>query len=105
MRNLIFATIIFCIILSSCSKNIEDLEYDDSNSFVTVVRWKVTENDKIAHYEFKEGPGVSRLTICWVNTNMRVGAKTENAKMGDIEWGDGYMSFWIKGTKYIYRLE
>jgi hypothetical protein len=105
MRKLILSSIIFGIIFSNCTKHIESFEYDDSDSFLTVVKWKISENDRTAHYVFKEGPGVSRLTKSWVNTKMFVSSKTVNAKMGDIERGDGFISFWINGTKYVYRQE
>jgi hypothetical protein len=36
---------------------------------------------------------------------MQVGGKTVNAKMSEIAQGDGFISFWINGTKYIYRHE
>jgi hypothetical protein len=69
------------------------------------VKWKISRDDKIFHYEFKERPGIGKLTICWVNTNMQVGGKTVDAKMSKIEQGDGFISFKINGTKYIYRHE
>ena len=105
MKKLIFSAITFGILFLNCTKHIENFEYDDSDSFLTVVKWRISEDDRTAHYVFKEGHGVSRLTKSWVNTNMRVSSKTVDAKMGDIEQGDGYISFWINGTKYVYWLE
>jgi hypothetical protein len=105
MRKMVFVAIIFWVILPSCSKHIEDFKYDNSNSLLTVAKWKISGNDRIAHYEFKEKNGVSKLTTSWVDTNMQVGSKTVNAKMGEIEQGDGFLSFKINGTKYIYRYE
>jgi hypothetical protein len=105
MRKLILSSIIFGIIFSNCTKHIESFEYDDSDSFLTVVKWKISGDDRVDHYEFKEGSGVSKLSKSWIKANMYTGSKTVNAKMGDIEQGDGYISFWINGTKYVYRQE
>ena len=105
MRKLIFSVVVLGFIFSNCTKHIEDFEYDDSDSFLTVVKWKISGDDMIAHYVFKEGPNMSSLTRCWINTDMFVGSKTVDAKMGDIEQGDGFISFWINGTKYVYRQE
>jgi hypothetical protein len=105
MRNLFFSVVIFGILFSNCTKHIEGFEYDDSDSFLTIVKWKISESDRTAHYIFKEGPGISRLTKSWVNTNMLVGSKTVDAKMGEIEQGDGFIAFKINGTKYVYMLE
>ncbi|MDR0289826.1 MAG: hypothetical protein LBI06_02715 [Treponema sp.] len=105
MRRLLFSVIIFGILFSNCSKDIEEFEYDNSNSFLTVAKWKITGKGRIALYEFRERAGVSRLTTSWLNSNMRVGSKTVNAKMGDIEQGIGFISFKINGTRYVYRQE
>jgi hypothetical protein len=105
MRKLIFSAMIFGILFSNCTKHIEDFEYDDSSSLLTVVKWRISKNDRTAHYVFKEGPGTGRLIKYWLNTNMQVVSKTVNAKMGDIEQGDGFISIKINGTKYVYRLE
>jgi hypothetical protein len=105
MKKLFFFVITIGVFLPSCTKHIEGFEYDDSDSFLTVVKWKISESDRTAHYLFKEGQGISKLTKSWVNTKMLAGSKTVNAKMGEIEQGDGFISFWINGTKYVYRLE
>jgi hypothetical protein len=105
MKKLLLVVIIILIILSSCTKDIEDFEYYSNDSLLKVIRWNISGSDKILHYEFREGPGISRLTTCWVYTNMQAGTKMENAKMGEIEQGDGFLSFKINGTKYIYRYE
>jgi hypothetical protein len=105
MRKLIFSSLILGIILSNCTKHIEGFEYDDSDSFLTVVKWKISGNDRTDHYEFKEGAGVSKLSKSWVKANMYTGSKTTNAKMGEIEQGDGFIAFWINGTRYVYLQE
>ena len=108
MKKHSFFFIVVLLLLAGCSKEIYDLEIDDSNSFLDVITWKVSVPGGLDLYTYKSGLGMDRLTIenwRW-NTgveDLKKTSKTIDAKMGDIETGNGFMAFKINGIKYIYR--
>jgi hypothetical protein len=103
MKKLLLAVFI-AILVFGCTKNISDLEIDDSNMFLDVITWKVYENGRLTYYEFKEGLGVSTLKTSWLNSSAtQIETKTVDAKMSEIKTGNGFMSFKINNIKYVYK--
>lgn len=103
MKKIILLFII-CVLLIGCTKNVTELTYDDSNSFMTVYKWQVYENGRITHYEYIDGLGRGRLTTRWLNMNtMQFETKSVEAKFGELVTGKGFISFKINGIKYVYK--
>ena len=108
MKKHFIFVIIILVFLVGCSKEIYDLEIDDSNSFLDVITWKVSVPGGLDLYTYKSGLGTDRLTIenwRWNKgvEDLKKSGKTVDVKMGDIETGNGSMSFKINGIKYVYR--
>ena len=96
----VFVSLLFL----GCTKQVSDLSIDDSNPFLTIVKWTTYGRGEIIQYEFREGLGTGTLkTTRFKLPDMQTSSKTVDAKMGDIERGNGFVSFKMNGVKYIYK--